>query len=184
MSLTLSSMMSLGTPAPDFRLPDVVSGKSVSLSEARGAKGTVIMFICAHCPYVIHIQEEIANIAHYYQDKGVDFVAISANDVIKYPGDSPEALKEQALSVGFTFPYLYDESQRVARAYKAECTPDFFVFDENNLCVYRGRMDEASPGNGRPVNGKDLRGALDALVLGDPISDDQHPSMGCNIKWK
>ena len=184
MSLTLSSMMSLGTPAPDFKLPDVISGKVISLSEARGAKGTVIMFICAHCPYVIHIQEEIVNIAHYYQDQGIDFVAISSNDAIKYPGDSPEALREQATSVGFTFPYLYDESQSVARAYKAECTPDFFVFDENNLCVYRGRMDEASPGNGKPVNGKDLREALEALVLGTSISDEQHPSMGCNIKWK
>jgi len=184
MALTPSSMMPLGTPAPGFSLPDVVSDKMISLADARGAKGTVVMFICAHCPYVIHIQQEIVRVVKDYQDQGVDFVAISSNDVEKYPNDAPEKLKEQAKQVGFTFPYLYDESQDVAKAYQAECTPDFFLFDENNLCVYRGRMDEATPGNGKPVNGKDLRAALDALIAGRQIFEEQFPSMGCNIKWK
>lgn len=184
MARTLSSMMPLGTKAPDFSLPDVLSGKEVTLAEARGAKGLVVAFICAHCPYVIHIQDEMVEIAKSYQDAGVDFVAISANDIEKYPDDRPEKMNEQAAQVGFDFPYLYDESQAVAKAYGAECTPDFFVFDENLECVYRGRMDEATPGNGKPVDGKDLRWALDALVAGDAIFEEQFPSMGCNIKWK
>ncbi|RED99884.1 thioredoxin family protein [Marinoscillum furvescens] len=184
MARTLSSMMPLGTKAPEFNLPDVVSGKELSLAEARGAKGLVVAFICAHCPYVLHVQHEMAAIASGFQDAGVDFVAISANDIEKYPDDRPEKMKEQAEQVGFNFPYLYDETQAVAKAYGAECTPDFFVFDENLECVYRGRMDEATPGNDKPVNGKDLRAALDALVAGDAISEQQFPSMGCNIKWK
>lgn len=184
MALTPSSMMPLGTIAPDFKLSDVISGKNIDLSDARGAKGTVVMFICAHCPYVIHVQEEIVRVANAYQNEGIEFVAISSNNVEKYPNDSPEKLKAQADEQKFTFPYLYDESQAVARAYAAECTPDFFVFDENNACVYRGRLDESTPGNSKPVTGADLRAALDALVAGDPISDVQFPSMGCNIKWK
>lgn len=184
MALTPSSMMPLGTKAPAFDLPDVISGRQVSLSDARGAKGTVVMFICAHCPYVIHVESEIARMAEEYQNKGVDFVAISSNDVAKYPDDGPEKLREQAARVGFGFPYLFDESQAVAKAYQAECTPDFFVFDENDQCVYRGRMDEATPGNGKPVDGRDLRAALDALVAGSPLPEEQYPSMGCNIKWK
>lgn len=184
MAPTPSSMIPLGTEAPDFVLPDVISGKIISLADARGAKGTVIMFICAHCPYVIHIQEEIVKIAKEYQDQGVDFVAISSNDVTNYSGDSPDKLKAQAQEVGFVFPYLYDESQEVARAYHAECTPDFYLFDENNNCVYRGRIDEATPGNDKPVNGRDLRAALDSLIAGNEISQNQYPSIGCNIKWK
>ncbi len=184
MSLTPSSMLALGTIAPDFRLQDVVTGKTVELSTVRGAKGTVIMFICAHCPYVIHVQDEIVKIADAYRDQGVDFVAISSNDVENYPGDSPEQLKEQADKVGFLFPYLYDADQSIAKAYQVECTPDFFLFDENNQLVYRGRMDEATPGNGKPNDGSDLRRALDALIAGKEILPDQFPSMGCNIKWK
>lgn len=184
MAKTLSSMLDLGTEAPDFELTDVVTGKAISFADARGAKGTLVMFICAHCPYVIHVQDEIVKIVAEYRDLGVDFVAISSNDVENYPGDSPEKLKEQAETVGFSFPYLYDEDQAVAKAYQAACTPDFFLFDENNQLVYRGRMDESTPGNGKTNNGKDLREALDALIKGNPISEDQFPSMGCNIKWK
>lgn len=184
MALTPSSMLDLGTVAPDFQLSDVVTGKKMTFNDVRGAKGTVVMFICAHCPYVIHVQDELVKVAGVYQDQGVEFVAISSNDAINYPADSPEKLKEQADSIGFTFPYLYDEDQSVARAYQAECTPDFFVFDENNQLAYRGRLDEATPGNDKEVNGKDLRAALDALMEGNPISKDQFPSMGCNIKWK
>ncbi len=184
MAKTLSSMLDLGTEAPDFELKDVVTGKSISFADARGAKGTLVMFICAHCPYVIHVQDELVKIVAEYRDLGVDFVAISSNDVENYPGDSPEKLKEQAETVGFSFPYLYDEDQSVAKAYQAECTPDFFLFDENNQLVYRGRMDESTPGNDKPNNGTDLRDALDALIKGIAISEDQYPSMGCNIKWK
>ncbi|WP_258101545.1 thioredoxin family protein [Marinoscillum pacificum] len=184
MAKTLSSMLDLGTEAPDFELKDVVTGKSISFANARGAKGTLVMFICAHCPYVIHVQDEIVKIVAEYRDLGVDFIAISSNDAENYPGDSPEKLKEQAETVGFSFPYLYDEGQSVAKAYQAECTPDFFLFDENNQLVYRGRMDESTPGNDKPNDGKDLHAALDALIKGTAISEDQYPSMGCNIKWK
>ncbi|MEQ8473957.1 MAG: thioredoxin family protein [Marinoscillum sp.] len=184
MSLTPSSMMPLGTKAPEFELTNVVNGKQLSFNDTRGAKGTVVMFICAHCPYVLHVQEEIVRIADKYQDKGVDFVAISSNDVENYPQDNPEMLKEQADSLGFNFPYLFDDSQEVAKAYGAECTPDFFMFDENNTCVYRGRMDQSTPGNNMPNDGADLRRALDDLIAGNQITGDQFPSMGCNIKWK
>lgn len=184
MAKTLSSMLDLGTEAPDFELKDVVTGKSISFADARGAKGTLVMFICAHCPYVIHVQGELVKIVAEYRDLGVDFIAISSNDAQNYPGDSPEKLKEQAETVGFSFPYLYDEDQSVAKAYQAECTPDFFLFDENNQLVYRGRMDESTPGNDKPNDGKDLRAALDALIKGTAISEGQYPSMGCNIKWK
>jgi len=177
-------MMPLGTTAPDFNLPDTVSGKNLSLDQIKSAKGTVIMFICNHCPYVIHIQDEIANLAKKYAQKGLGFVAISANDVDNYPDDSPEKMKEKATELGFNFPYLYDQSQAVARAYQAVCTPDFFVFDGDLKCVYRGRMDASTPGNGEPLTGKDLRRALDNLLLGSPIDAEQRPSMGCNIKWR
>lgn len=184
MARTLSSMMPLGTKAPEFELTNVVSDNPMTFDEIRGAKGTVVMFICAHCPYVIHVQDQIAEIANHYQNLGVEFVAISSNDVVNYPEDNPVSLREQASSVGFAFPYLYDESQEVARSYGAECTPDFFVFDENNQCIYRGRMDESTPGNGKVNDGKDLRKALDALIAGNAIPEEQFPSMGCNIKWK
>lgn len=184
MARTLSSMMPLGTVAPDFELMDVVSGRPVALANVRGAKGTLVMFICAHCPYVLLVQDEIARLANDYRHLGVEFIAISSNDVENYPDDRPDKLREQALAVGFDFPYLYDDTQQVARAYGAECTPDFFLFDENNRCVYRGRLDEATPGNGKPVTGRDLRAALNALIKGDPIAENQFPSMGCNIKWK
>lgn len=184
MSLTPSSMMPLGTEAPELDLPDVVSGKNVTFSHVRGSRGTVVMFICAHCPYVIHVQEEIARVARDFQNRGIGFVAISANDVENYPDDHPEKLKEQAHKMNFGFPYLYDESQEVAKAYQAECTPDFFLFDENDLCVYRGRLDAATPGNEEPVTGQDLRAAIDALIGGREVFEEQFPSMGCNIKWK
>ncbi|MFY0653687.1 MAG: thioredoxin family protein [Cyclobacteriaceae bacterium] len=184
MSLTYSEMMPLGTIAPDFNLPEAVSGNDVSLDEIKSDNGTVVMFICNHCPYVIHVQDEIAGIAKEYQQKGITFVAISANDVENYPADAPEFMKEKAAEVGYTFPYLYDESQKVAKAYQAACTPDFYVFDGEMKCVYRGRMDDSSPGNGKPVTGFDLCNTLDALLDGTAISEDQLPSMGCNIKWK
>lgn len=184
MSLTYSEMMPLGTTAPDFELPDTVSGKTMSLGQIKSDIATVVMFICNHCPYVIHVEKEMAAIANEYQQKGVAFAAISANDVENYPDDSPEKMKAKAKEVGYSFPYLYDETQEVAKAYQAACTPDFYVFDKNLTCVYRGRMDESSPGNGKPVTGKELRATLDAVIAGTPVSQDQLPSMGCNIKWK
>lgn len=184
MSLTYSEMMPLGTTAPDFELRDTVSGKTMSLGQIKSDIATVVMFICNHCPYVIHVEKEMAAIANDYQQKGVTFAAISANDVENYPDDSPEKMKAKAKEVGYSFPYLYDETQEVAKAYQAACTPDFYVFDKNLTCVYRGRMDESSPGNGKPVTGKELRGTLDAVIAGNPVSQDQLPSMGCNIKWK
>lgn len=184
MSLTYSEMMPLGTTAPDFELPDTVSGKTMSLGQIKSDIATVVMFICNHCPYVIHVEKEMAAIANEYKKKGVAFAAISANDVANYPDDSPEKMKAKAKEVGYSFPYLYDETQEVAKAYQAACTPDFYVFDKNLTCVYRGRMDESSPGNGKPVTGKELRATLDAVIAGTPVSQDQLPSMGCNIKWK
>ena len=183
MALTPSNMLPLGTEAPDFSLTDVVSGTTKTVDDVTGPKGTVVAFICAHCPYVIHVQDELARIAAHYQAQGIGFVAISSNDVENYPQDAPDKLAEQARSVGFDFPYLHDADQSVARAYDAACTPDFYLFDENRLLVYRGRMDASTPGNDAPNDGRDLRGALDALLDGSPIASEQHPSMGCNIKW-
>jgi len=184
MSLTYSEMMPLGTDAPDFTLPDTISGNTVSLAELKSEVGTVIMFICNHCPYVIHVEKEMVAIANEYKQKGIAFVAISANDVNNYPEDAPDKMKEKALQENYPFPYLYDETQEVAKAYHAACTPDFFVFDGAVKCVYRGRMDDSSPGNGKPLTGTDLRHTLDALVDNTDISAKQYPSMGCNIKWK
>ncbi|MEQ9298558.1 MAG: thioredoxin family protein [Cyclobacteriaceae bacterium] len=184
MSLTPSNMLPLGTPAPDFELLDTISDKRLSLSTIKSDKATVIMFICNHCPYVIHIEEEMVNLAHEYMAKGIGFVAISSNDIQNYPADAPDKMKEKAQELDFKFPYLYDETQEIAKAYMAACTPDFYIFDQDLSCVYRGRMDDATPGNGKPVTGKDLRAALDALLLGNPIAGEQIPSMGCNIKWK
>jgi len=185
MARTLSNMLPLGTTAPNFRLLDTVSRKMLSLAELASAKGTVVMFICNHCPYVLHVQDELLRIAAEYQKKGVGFVAISANDAVKYPDDGPEKMAIKAKEKGFTFPYLYDETQQIARAYMAACTPDFYVFDGDLKLVYRGRMDESTPGNGAPVTGNDLRSALSRLLYGDLLEEkEQFPSMGCNIKWK
>ncbi|WP_420388099.1 thioredoxin family protein [Roseivirga sp.] len=184
MARTPSNMLPLGTPAPDFRLPDAVSGKTLSLNELRSDKATVIMFICNHCPFVKHVDEGIVSLAKDYQAKGVSFVAISSNDVENYPQDAPHLMKEEAEKEGYTFPYLYDETQAVAKAYDAACTPDFYVFDSDLKCAYRGQLDDSRPGNGKPVTGKDLRAALDEILAGKAVSAQQIPSLGCNIKWK
>ena len=184
MSLVHSTMMPIGTLAPDFQLLDVISGEIKSLGDVKGDKGLVVMFICAHCPYVIHIQEEIAFMAEKYQLKGLGFVAISSNDATNHPEDSPEKLKQQAEGQDFDFPYLYDESQEVAKTYQAACTPDFYLFDEKLACVYRGRFDAATPGNDDPVTGDELKDAMDSLLEETPIFEDQKPSIGCNIKWR
>jgi peroxiredoxin len=181
---TPSNMMPLGTIAPDFTLPDVVSGKALSLQGLRGEYATLIMFICNHCPFVKHIQDELVKLGKEYPAKGVSIVAISSNDVENYPEDSPEKMKTLADSLGYTFPYLYDETQAVAKAYDATCTPDFFIFDKNLKCVYRGQLDDSRPGNTIPVTGVDLRNALNAIVSGHEVNAFQKPSVGCNIKWK
>ncbi|RAV30597.1 thioredoxin family protein [Sinomicrobium soli] len=184
MARTPSNMLPLGTKAAAFKLPDTVSGKTISLESIRGKKATVIMFICNHCPFVQLINPEIAAIAREYAPKGVAFAAISSNDVEHYPQDAPELMAENAAKQGFSFPYLYDETQEVAKAYDAACTPDFYVFDAGLLLVYRGQLDGARPENGIPVTGKDLREALDALLRGEAVSETQKPSIGCGIKWK
>jgi peroxiredoxin len=183
MALTPSTMLPLGTPAPDFRLPDT-DGKLASLDDFRDAPALLVGFICNHCPYVKHIRHELASLAKEYQQKGVAVVGINSNDAENYPDDSPEMMAREKAEVGYTFPYLYDETQGVARAYQAACTPDFYVFDGGRKLVYRGQLDASRPGNPVPVTGKDLRAALDAVLAGRPVGDDQRPSMGCNIKWK
>ncbi len=177
-------MLPLGTRAPLFMLPDVVSGLTLSLTELQGPSGTVILFICNHCPFVKHVNAGVVSLARQYQPKGIAFVAISSNDVAHYPDDSPEKMKETALAEAYPFPYLYDESQEVARAYDAACTPDFYLFDGSGKLVYRGQLDDSRPGNGLPVTGADLEGAMKLLLAGNPIPPDQKPSLGCNIKWK
>jgi len=184
MALTESNMLPLGTKAPDFNLPDTVSGKNVSLRDVAGKKATVVMFLCNHCPYVIHVNPEIVRVVADYAPKGVGFVGISSNDVEKYPDDAPDKMKVHAQKVGYTFPYLYDETQEVARAYDAACTPDFYVFDADLRLVYRGRLDNSRPNSGIPLTGEDLRAALDAILEGKPVPEKQYPSAGCNIKWK
>ena len=184
MAYTESTMLDLGTKAPDFTLPDTVSGKNVSLSDVATDRATVVMFICNHCPYVIHVNPEIVRLAKDYQAKGVGFVAISSNDVENYPDDSPEKMKVLAEKEGYTFPYLYDETQEVAKAYDAACTPDFYVFNGDKVLVYRGRLDGSRPKNDEPLTGEDLRAALDAVLAGEPVTEKQYPSAGCNIKWK
>jgi peroxiredoxin len=178
-----STMLALGTAAPDFSLPDVVSGKTVSPAVADGKKGLLVMFVSRHCPYVQHVKEELARLGRDYSGQ-VGIVAISANDVVGYPDDSPANLKRMALETGFNFPVCYDESQQVAKAYSAACTPDFFLFDSKRRLVYRGQLDESRPGNGKPITGSDLRAAIDCLVTGKPVNENQKPSLGCNIKWK
>lgn len=179
-----SKMISLGTKAPDFDLLDVISGQKVSLPSIKSETATVVMFICHHCPYVVLIQQKLAELATHYQQRGISFVAICANDPIAYPLDAPAGLREQAEKNNFTFPYLVDEDQSVAKAFSAACTPDLFVFDKNLLCVYRGRFDEATPGNQKTVTGADLAAALDAILENRAVNTEQFPSMGCGIKWK
>jgi peroxiredoxin len=184
MAATETLQIPLGFPAPNFSLPDTVGGRTLSFSDVRGEKATVVMFICNHCPYVIHVKDELARLAKEYQPKGVGFVAISSNDVSRYPEDAPEKMKTFAEANGFSFPYLYDESQETARAYFAACTPDISIFNADDLCVYRGQLDDSRPKNDKPVNGKDLREALNAMLEGKPVNPLQIPSIGCNIKWK
>lgn len=184
MAATPSTMIPLGTKAPDFSLPDTISGNVINLDDYKSDKATVVMFICNHCPYVKHVQDELAGVAKDYQPRGVAFVAISSNDIDQYPADAPDKMKQFADEVGLTFPYLYDETQEVAKAYNAACTPDFFVFDGDLGLVYRGQLDDSRPGNQVPVTGEDLRAALDAVLAGEKPGATQKPSMGCNIKWK
>lgn len=183
MSLTESNMMPIGTPAPNFHLKDTVSGNYYSLDDLKSRAATVIMFICNHCPFVIHVNHELVAIANDYKSKGVSFIAISSNDVEGYPEDSPDKMSIVAKVLKFPYPYLYDKSQEVAKAYDAACTPDFYVFDGNMKLSYRGRLDDSRPGNSIEVSGKELRDALDATLQGRVV-ENQFPSVGCNIKWK
>lgn len=184
MVLTASTMMELGTPAPDFQLPDVVSGEIISLSTFAGKKALFVMFICRHCPFVKQVQEELANLGKDYVPLDVGMVAISANSAETHPADAPDKLKEMALELGFNFPYCYDETQEVAKAYTAACTPDFFAFDGEQKLVYRGQLDDSRPSVDKPVTGRDIRAALDAILSGNSVNHEQRPSTGCNIKWK
>lgn len=184
MALTPSTMLALGTPAPDFDLTDVVTGKRVTLANVAGDRALLVMFICKHCPYVVHVQDELARIGRDYAGRGLGLVAICSNSVETHPADAPENLKAQAQQVGFTFPYLHDATQAVAKAYTAACTPDFFLFDAQRKLVYRGQLDETRPKTGAIAHGRDLRAAIDAVLAGRPVPADQKPSIGCNIKWK
>jgi peroxiredoxin len=183
MSLTPSTMLPLGTTAPGFKLPDT-DGKTVSLADSKDKSALLVLFICNHCPYVKHIRAGLAQLARDYLSCGVAIVGINSNDVANYPEDSPAKMREEAKSAGYLFPYLYDESQAVAKAYRAACTPDIYLFDKGRKLVYRGQFDDSRPGNGIPVTGKDLRAALDAVLAGKPVSPNQKASVGCNIKWK
>ncbi len=178
-----TSVKALGYQAPDFELPDTVSGSNKTLQELKGDVATVVMFICNHCPYVVHVNRELVAVANDYMDKGVRFIAISSNDVSRYPQDSPENMTKLAAAMEYPFPYLYDETQEVAKAYAASCTPDFSIFDADLSCVYRGRLDGSNPKNDVVTDGRDMRAVLDALVAGNPVSEEQHPSIGCSIKW-
>ena len=184
MSLTESTMLTLGTKSPDFCLTDVVTDRKVTLSDFKDKSAFLVMFICRHCPYVKHIEGELAKIGRDYEDKNLGIVAISSNDPDYAWEDGLKGLKEQAKSVGFSFPYLFDEDQSVAKAYTAACTPDFFLFDKDKKLVYRGQLDDSRPENGLPVTGKDLRSAIDNVLSGKDVDSNQKPSAGCNIKWK
>ena len=184
MALTPSNMLPLGTKAPDFKLQCAVSGKNFGLDELKSDKATVVMFICNHCPYVKHVQAGLVELANDYMPKGVSFIAINSNDISKYPDDSPENMKKTAQNLGYAFPYLFDETQDVARLYDAACTPDFYIFDAEMGLVYRGQMDDSRPGNGKPVTGRHIRESLENILSGKPVNEDQVPSIGCNIKWK
>ncbi|GAA6616490.1 thioredoxin family protein [Scytonema sp. NUACC26] len=184
MALTASTMLPLGTQAPDFELPDVRSGKTISLSSFTGKKALLVMFICQHCPFVKHVKQELTQMGKDYLGKGLAIVAISANDAKNYPDDSPESLKEMAIELDFNFPLCYDESQETAKAYTAACTPDFFLFDSDRKLAYRGQLDDSRPSNGKPVTGADLRVAVEDVLAERSLLSEQKPSVGCNIKWK
>ncbi|NES78491.1 MULTISPECIES: thioredoxin family protein [Okeania] len=184
MALTASTMLTLDTSAPDFQLPDVVSGETISLSTFEGKKALLVMFICRHCPFVKHVQAELAKIGKDYIPKNVGILAISSNNIETHPDDSPDKLKEMALELGFNFPYCFDATQEVAKSYTAACTPDFFLFDADFKLVYRGQLDDSRPSNNQPVTGSDLRAALDAVLAEKSVGEEQKPSIGCNIKWK
>ena len=184
MALTPSNMLPLGTLAPDFSLVDTKDDDIKSLNSLKGDSGTLVMFICNHCPFVIHVNEQLVKLANDYQSKGISTIAISSNDVVNYPQDGPDKMKTHAAANHYPFPYLYDATQAVAKAYDAACTPDFFLFDKELKLVYAGQLDNSRPGNGIPVTGKDLRAAMDAVVNEEPVDSNQKPSMGCNIKWK
>ena len=184
MARTESNMLPLGTPAFDFQLPDVVSGKTIDLAYFRDKKALLVMFICRHCPFVKHIQGELAKLGNDYALEPLGILAISSNDYRAYPDDAPDNLRQQAAELGFTFPYCSDETQEVAKAYGAACTPDFYLFDNDRRLAYRGQLDGSRPGNNEPVTGRDLRAAIDAVLEGRPVSPDQKPSIGCNIKWR
>jgi peroxiredoxin len=184
MALTASTMLELGTSAPDFALVDVVSRQTISLATFTEQSALLVMFICRHCPFVKHVQEELAALGQDFQRKGLGIVAISSNDAVNYPEDTPDKLRDMALTLGFTFPFCYDETQEVAKAYSAACTPDFFLFDRDRHVVYRGQLDDSRPSNGLPVTGADLRAAIEATLSNQPISTEKKPSIGCNIKWK
>ena len=183
MAVTPSTMLELGTEAPNFALPDT-EGNTVKLRDFAGKKALLVMFICNHCPFVKHVAEELARLGQQYQARDVGVVAINSNDVQNYPDDSPEKMRQARQEWGFTFPYLFDETQEVAKAYRAACTPDFFVFDKQRKLAYRGQLDDARPNDGQAVTGQDLRAALDAVLQGQPAPEPQRPSAGCNIKWK
>lgn len=184
MARTPSVMASLGTKAPGFTLPDTISGKQISFFDVKGKVGTVIMFICNHCPFVKHVNHELVNLANQYTAKGIGFAAISSNDSENYPEDAPDKMKETAQKLKYPFSYLYDETQEIAKAYQAACTPDFFIYDDRGMLVYRGQLDDSRPGNEIPVTGRDIRYALDCLLTNKPAPAEQKPSIGCNIKWK
>jgi len=183
MALTPSNQIPLGTIAPDFTLTDTVSGNAIHLRQLAG-KATLVMFICNHCPFVKHVQHELVRLANDYMPRGIAMVAISSNDVVNYPADAPDKMKLEAQRLGYPFPYTHDESQDVARRYKAACTPEFYLFDADRALVYRGQLDDSRPGNDVPVTGRDLRAAMDAVLAGKPVNPDQRASVGCNIKWK
>ncbi|MBN2411158.1 thioredoxin family protein [candidate division KSB1 bacterium] len=184
MANTPSNMLPLGTLAPSFTLPDTISGKNMSLDELKADNATVIMFLCNHCPFVKHVNPQLVALANDYLTKGISFIAISSNDITKYPDDAPDKMKQVGKNMRYPFPYLYDESQDVARAYDAACTPDLYIFDGEMKLVYRGQLDDSRPGNNIPVTGKDVREALDNILNNRPVNPDQKPSLGCNIKWK
>jgi len=184
MAHTPSNMLPLGTKAPDFKLMDTITDENTTLDDCKGLKATLIMFICNHCPFVKHVNTEIVRMSKDFKSKGINFIAISSNDVEKHPEDAPHRMKETAKNEGYIFPYLYDASQLVAKSYKAACTPDFYLFDDQLSLVYRVQLDDSRPGNGKPVNGSDIRNALNALLDNASICQEQNPSIGCNIKWK
>ena len=184
MARTPSAMTALGTTAPDFTLPDMVSDKQISLQEIKAEVATVIMFICNHCPFVLHVNAALVKLANEYSTQKISFVAISSNDVTTHPDDAPDKMKATAMQLKYPFPYLYDETQEVAKVFNAACTPDFFIFNNKLELVYRGQLDDSRPGNGIPVSGRDIRRALNCLINNQPVPVEQQPSIGCNIKWK